>query len=82
MLTPHEPELLRRHRLNHQLELQMLGAGELWHPMSEREYRGLLLEGLEQIDRELAGEYPAWRPDPDEPPSWNGMDGEAADEWP
>ena len=59
MLTPREHELLRHHRLNLQLELRALDAGELWHVLPDREYRSLVLAGLEEI--ELAGEEPPWQ---------------------
>lgn len=63
--SPRRVELLRRHRRDIVAELDLLNAGELWHPLSEYEYRGILLASLEEIDSELAGEDPPWRPDRD-----------------
>ena len=62
-MTPRRSELLLRCRRRDTLQdLEMFDAGELWHPLSEDEYRGVLLVTLEDIDAELSGED-YWRED-------------------
>ena len=53
-------ELLRRHRRDTLQDLAMLDAGELWHALSEDEYRGVLIDTLEDVEAELGGED-LWR---------------------
>ena len=55
-------ELLRRRRRDTLQDLAMLDAGELWHPLSRGEYRGLLFDTLEDTDAELSGDE-IWRED-------------------
>ena len=46
-------ELLIRQRRDTLQELEQLDAGELWHVLSDAEYRNLLLSTLADIDDEL-----------------------------
>ena len=44
------------------LHLDLLAAGELWQPLDEEEYRGVLIETLDDIEVVLSGEE-YWRED-------------------
>lgn len=61
-MTPRRHELLRRRRRDTLQELDLLDAGQLWHSLPEDEYRGVLIETLEDIEAELNGEE-YWRED-------------------
>ena len=55
MIEPRRDELLRRRRREVRRDLDKLDRGELWHPLSDERYRGVLLAMLEEIDDELEG---------------------------
>ena len=61
-MDPRRFELLRRRRLNLMQELSLLNAGELWHILTEDEYRAVLVESLFEIDEEIVDEE-RWRED-------------------
>ena len=53
MIDPRRHELLRRRRRDAVDELAALERDELWHILSDEEYRDVLLATLDEIDDEL-----------------------------
>ncbi len=47
-------ELIRRQRRDTATALAALDRGELYHPLSQEDYRALLLRSLEEDEREIA----------------------------
>ena len=60
--TTRRRNLLTLRRRDALRDLEMLDAGQLWHPLDEDEYRSLLWATLEDIDAELSGDD-FWRED-------------------
>jgi hypothetical protein len=55
-----EHERARRRLLQVQDELAMLDQGELWHPLSEDEYRDLLLAEIEDLEAAVEAIEAEW----------------------
>ena len=49
-----EHELIRRQWRDTVATLAVLDAGDLWHPLTSEQYRGLLLESLDELEHDLA----------------------------